>query len=250
MRQRNETATAMALACCMWLLCACSSNNPPAANGNDPAEPAFSAELFSTASSNVDNPYFPLVPGTVQIYEIVTEDETEIVVVEVLDETRTVAGVVCVVVRDRVYVDELLIEDTHDWYAQDDEGNVWYMGEEVVNYEYDDDGNLEETNDDGSWESGVDGAEPGIAMWAAPVIGAPYRQEFYEDEAEDMAVVVATDATVILGDGTIYVNCLQILEWTPLEPFAVEYKYYASGVGVVLEDKVGADERVELTDFS
>ena len=162
-----------------------------------------------------------------------------------LEETRTVAGVECIVVRDRVYLDGLLIEDTHDWFAQDDDGNVWYMGEEVVNYEYDDD-NLLGTDDEGSWEAGVDGALPGIVLWASPMAGAPYRQEYYEDEAEDMAIVVATGVTVVLGDGSTFPNCLQTLEWSPLESSALEYKYYAPDIGVVAEKALGDAARVEL----
>lgn len=221
---------------------ACSSG----ASLPDPEEPAFSALLFSAVSAEVDHSFLPLVPGMVHLYQGETEDGVETTVVEVFDETRVVAGVECIVVRDRVYLGELLIEDTIDWFAQDDEGNVWYMGEEVVNYEYDDDENLVGTDDGGSWEAGVDGAEPGVVMWASPAIGVPYRQEYYEEEAEDMAVVVAMGVTVVLGDGATYLNCLKTLEWSPLEPFAVEYKYYAPGVGVVLEEAAGTGDRAEL----
>jgi hypothetical protein len=180
-------------------------------------------------------------------YEVETDDGVEEILVEVLDETRIVDGLLCRVVRDRVYLDGLLIEDTHDWYAQDDAGNVWYMGEEVVNFEYDDDDNLIDMSDDGSWEAGVDGAEAGVLIWAVPVVGSSYRQEYYEDEAEDMAVVVATSVTVQLEDGTTFLNCLKTLEWTPLEPFALEYKFYAPGIGLVAEEPIPGDERVELT---
>ena len=121
-------------------------------------------------------------------------------------------------------LDSVLIEDTHDWYAQDDAGNVWYMGEDVINYEYDDEGNLLETNSDGAWEAGVDGAEAGIIMWATPVPGPSYRQEFWEDEAEDMGLVIKTGVTVVLEDGTTYTNCVKTLEWTPLEPEGLEFK--------------------------
>jgi hypothetical protein len=236
-------ATLAGLALFLALVCgACSSGGVAA----DPGEPAFGVQLFSAGSADIDNNYFPLVPGYVYTYQAETEDGIETIVVEVLDETRVVAGVECAVVRDRVYVDELLVEDTHDWFARDDDGNVWYMGEEVVNYEYDDEGNLLGTDDEGAWEAGVDGALPGVVMWASPTPDAPYRQEYYEEEAEDMATVVATGVTVVLGDGTIFTDCLETLEWSPLEPFALEYKYYAPGVGVVAEEAPGDDERVEL----
>ena len=150
-------------------------------------------------------------------------------------------------VRDRVYLDGTLIEDTHDWYAQDDDGNVWYMGEEVVNYEYDDDGNLIGTNSDGAWEAGSTAARAGIIMFAAPAVGRAYRQEFHPGEAEDVAVVVATGVTVTLADGTTFTNCLRVLEGTPLEPAGLGYKLHAPGVGVVLEESPRGHERVELT---
>ena len=177
--------------------------------------------------------------------QVETEDGVETIVVEVLEETRVVNGVTCVVVRDQEFLDELLIEDTHDWYAQDDDGNVWYMGESVINYEYDDDDNIISTDNEGSWEAGVDGAIPGIIMKATLIIGDSYQQEFYEGEAEDMAKIEALEVQVELEDGTIYNNCLQTLEWDPLEPDDEEYKYYAPDVGLIKEELVDGDETAE-----
>ncbi len=219
--------------------------------------PDFAAATF-TSPTDVDNTYFPLVPGTTWTYTAETEDGVETTVVEVLDETRTVNGITCRVVRDRVYLgdglplgpEDLLVEDTHDWYAQDDAGNVWYMGEDVVNYEYDDEGTEIGTSDEGSWESGVDGAEPGYLMLASPAAGTSYYQEYYEGEAEDMAYVVATGVTVELDDGTTYTGCVQTLDWNPLEPDVLEYKWYAPGVGVVKEEALTADEIVELVSLA
>jgi hypothetical protein len=212
--------------------------------------PDFSAATFSNPTV-VDNQFFPLVPGTAMTYLAEAEDEVETVVVEVLDATRVVGGVDSRVVRDRVYVDELLVEDTHDWFAQDDAGNVWYMGEQVDNYEYDDEGEIIEINHDGAWETGEDVAEvgstalPGHQMKAAPAPGNLYHQEYYPGEAEDMAEVLALDVPVTLDDGTMY-SCLQTRDFTPLEPGVNEHKYYAPGVGLVLEEKVGDEERLEL----
>ena len=209
--------------------------------------PDFEAAMF-TDPTTVDNTYLPLVPGTTYTYEKETEDGLETVVVEVLEETRVVNGVECIVVRDMVSLEDLLIEDTYDWYAQDDEGNVWYMGEEVTNYEYDDDDELLETNEDGSWEAGVDGALAGIVMWADPVVGESYYQEYWEDEAEDMGMVHSLNVTVELSDDTVYENCLKILDWNSLEPGVIEFKYYAPGVGVVKEEEA-EDQILELVDM-
>jgi len=211
----------------------------------DDSLPSPAATTF-TNTTVIDNPYLPLLPGTTYTYELETEDGVETIVVEVLNETKEILGVETVVVRDRAYLDGLLIEDTYDWFVQDDDGNVWYVGEEVVNYEYDDEDNLIETNDDGSWETGVDGALPGIVMWANPVVGTSYYQEYLEDEAVDMGYVVATGVEVELSDETIYENCVQTLDWTSQEPFVMEYKYYAPNVGLILEEHVGGDESAEL----
>ena len=121
-----------------------------------PELPDFSAAVFSN-SLKIGNPYWPMNPGTTWTYEGVTSDpetgetESETIIVEVLDDTRTVFGVETRIVRDRVFLDGLLIEDTFDWYAQDDAGNVWYMGEEVTDFEYDDEGNRIGTSHTGAW---------------------------------------------------------------------------------------------------
>ena len=120
-----------------------------------------------------------------------------------------------------------MIEDTHDWFAQDKDGNVWYFGEEVDNYE---DGVI--ANHYGSWEAGVDGAQPGIIMLGNPVIGLQYRQELYSGEAEDQGEVVGNNESVTVAAGT-FNGCLKIKETNPLDPEVLEYKYYANGVGLV-----------------
>ncbi len=209
--------------------------------------PDISGQTFSNPSV-ITHPLLGFGPGMTASFMADTEDGLETILIEVQPATQVVDGLVCAVVRDRVFLDGLLIEDTLDWYAQDDAGNVWYMGEAVLNYEYDDDDMLIGTDTDGSWEAGVDGAEPGILMWATPAAGLPpYRQEYWEDEAEDMGLVIATGVTVTLGDGTVYTNAVKILEWTPLEPYGLEHKYFVPSLGVVLEQKAGGGERVERT---
>lgn len=193
--------------------------------------------------SGIDNPYLPFVSGATWSYEGTDGEETEIIDVVVLDETREVMGIEATVVHDTVSDAEgALIEDTYDWYAQDREGNVWYLGEESAEYE---DGEIVST--EGSWEAGVDGALPGIVMEANPQVGDAYRQEYYEGEAEDMAEVARSGESETVAYGT-FDDLLVIKEWNPLEPDVVEEKYYAQGTGVVLEVKVaGGEGRVELT---
>lgn len=190
----------------------------------------------------IDNPYMPLIPGTTRIYEGETEDGTEHVEVTVLDETRVVMGVTVTVVRDTVTLDGVLLEDTHDWFAQDQEGNVWYFGEEVDNYE---DGVL--TDHHGAWEAGVDGALPGIVMVANPAdhTGEAYRQEYYAGEAEDMGEVMSVNETITVPFGT-FTDVVQTKDWTPLEPDVLEHKFYAAGVGVIKELAVDSGEMSEL----
>jgi hypothetical protein len=200
-------------------------------------------------STVIDNPWLPLVPGTTLTYEADTEDGKETIVVEVLYQVRTVMGIDCVVVRDTVRLEGVVIEDTRDWFAKDEDGNVWYFGEEVDNYEYDDDGNLLGIDHEGAWEAGVDGAVPGIVMKAEPRVGDSYRQEYHEGEAEDMGAVIDTGDPVTLP-GFDTMTCLKTRDWTPLEPDAIEFKWYARGLGVVREQTGDGSETVNLVDFA
>jgi hypothetical protein len=156
-----------------------------------------------------------------------------------------------VVIQDREWVSEdcdgvyVLVEDTFDWFAQDDAGNVWYLGEDTTSW--DDDENCLSTG--GAWQSGEDGAEPGVIMTAQPRRGASYRQEFYEGEAEDMAKVLRLDAPVSIEFGE-YAGCLKTKEFTPLEPGHIEHKYYCrvseGGPGLALVNELkGRTMRVE-----
>lgn len=182
----------------------------------------------------VDNPYFPLAVGSRWVYEgeADTPGEVEHIEVVVLPESKEILGISATVVRDTVSVAGVVIEDTLDWYAQDKDGNVWYLGEDVKNYE---DGKLVDT--DGSFEAGVDGALPGIVMLAHPAVGDAYRQEFYEGEAEDLGEVlsIGEEKTVRAGH---YTDVLVTKDWNPLEPEVIEQKTYASGVGVIFEEHV------------
>jgi hypothetical protein len=193
----------------------------------------------------IDNPYLPYAVGSRWVYEGESEGETERIEVEVLDETREVMGIAATVVRDSVYVEDELVEDTYDWFAQDADGNVWYLGEDTREF----DGSVE-VSTAGAWEAGVDGALPGIVMPAAPQVGDAFRQEFYPGEAEDMGKIteVGVSRTIGLGD---FDDVVVMTHWTPLEPDVIEEKWYARGVGTIYEEAVaGGDERVELIEFT
>jgi len=192
--------------------------------------------------SGVTNPFYPLTPGTTYTYQSETEDGTEKNIVIVTNETRNILGITTIVVWDRVWQDEDLVEETHDWYAQDKEGNVWYFGEDSKEYDGMD------TNTDGSWEAGVDGAEPGIIMEASPKVGDSYMQEYYKGHAEDMGDVVSLAETVSVPFGT-FTDCLQTRDWSKLETSLNEYKYYCKDVGgLALEVEIDSGVRVELVD--
>jgi hypothetical protein len=189
----------------------------------------------------IDNPYLPLKPGTTWEYKSVSTDGEEHIVVTVLDKTKVVDGVTATVVHDKVtHPDGSLVEDTYDWFAQDTQGNVWYLGEATKAYEGD------KISTEGSWEAGVDGARAGRFMLADPKVGARYQQEFYQGHAEDVGEVLATDESVTGPTGS-YDRIVKTEDTTPLEPDVVEHKWYAPGVGTVQEQDVkGGDEKVTL----
>lgn len=189
---------------------------------------------------DVDNPYMPLIPGRTLTYQ----EGDERVVVSVTDSTRMVMGVEVRVVRDREYDGERLIEDTEDWFAQDNDGNVWYFGEATAECR---DGVI--ATRAGEWQAGVDGAQPGIVMLAAPRVGDYYRQEFYRGRAEDVARVRELGATVT-HEGITYQSALVTEDFTALEPGRLEHKMYAPDVGLVQEGPAGgvAVRLVDRTD--
>lgn len=189
--------------------------------------PAILASNFSNPTA-LTNPYFPIQVGKKYIYEGQTEDGFERIEIELTSQTKTVMGIACAVVRDRVWVDKVLVEDTDDWYAQDNNGTVWYMGEYVT--DYNPDGSIKSHG--GAWEAGVDDAKAGIQMLASPAVGMKYRQEYYFDEAEDEAEIVETGKTVTIPLDT-YKNCIVIKEWTELEPGHFGQKIYAPGIGMI-----------------
>lgn len=188
--------------------------------------PAINPANFTT---NVTNDYFPLDPGTTCRYS--TPDGSETMTVEVTSRTKVVMGVTTIVVIETHRENGQVVEVSENWYAQDQDGNVWYFGEFSQNYE-----NGVPISTAGSWEAGVDGAKPGIIMPDDPQHGQTYFQEFAPDVATDQAMVLTTNDTVTVPAGT-YTNVLRTKEWTPLENATVEHKYYAPGVGLIMEQK-------------
>jgi hypothetical protein len=193
--------------------------------GADPVD--LDPERFTV---EIDNPYWPMSPGTQWTYREVDEEGSDLeVVVTVTSTTKEIAnGVTARVVRDSVTEDGTLIEDTFDWYAQDADGAIWYLGEDTAEFE---DGEI--VTAAGSFEAGVDGALPGIIMPAEPVAGMQYRQEYYEGEAEDNGEILSADEQVDVSTGH-YDDVVLTKDTITIEPDVVEYKLYARDVGPVL----------------
>jgi hypothetical protein len=182
-------------------------------------------------SGPVDNPWYPLRPGTTWIYRGSEGGEPSRDVMRVEARAKTIQGVRCVVVHDNVYLSGRLAERTLDWFAQDADGNVWYFGEATA--ELDANGRVRTT--EGSWEAGVDGARAGIVMPAHPKVGQAFRQEYYRGHAEDHFGIVSLSSVVRVPFGSS-VHALLTREWTPLQPGHVEHKFYVEGVGLVKDD--------------
>lgn len=194
----------------------------------------------SSFSAHVGNPWFPLLPGTRYVYTGVKDGKRARDVVLVTHATRTIDGVPCVAVDDRLTLGGHLEERTTDWYSQDAQGNVWYFGESTA--ELDAHGRV--TSTEGSWLAGVDGAQPGVFMPAHPRVGQAGRQEYYKGHAEDHFKVIGLFNTVSPRGPA---NTLLTEETTPLEPGTVDHKLYVRGIGTVLEQtERGGNERNEL----
>jgi hypothetical protein len=194
---------------------------------------------------DITNTYWPMEPGDRWISSE-TDGKGDVLRVEVTvqDETYTVAsGIEARVVHDRVTREGAVVEDTLDWYAQDGDGNIWYLGEKTAEYE-----NGQVVSTEGSWEAGVDGAQPGIAVPADPEPGLTYRQEYLKGQAEDQGTVLSTDEQVGVPTG-IYTGALLTRDTTALEPDLVELKFYAPGIGPVLTvESSGGAGREELVE--
>ena len=221
---------------------------PAIGRGSDRAAlataPAPSAARFDHPQ---ENRYFPLRPGTVSRYRVRDEGERLREKVTVTGRTRTILGVRTTVVRDVLRrADGTLAERTHDWYAADDDGNVWYFGEATATF--DRHGHLDSR--EGSWQAGVRGAVQGVIMPADPQPTDAYRQEFRRGHAEDQAWIVQRHARVRVPYGHLR-DVVRSFEWSRLEPHVLSAKYYAPGLGIVREqDVAGGSESVALVSVS
>ena len=194
--------------------------------------------------SRIDNKYFPLRPGTTFLYHGSEEGKARRVSVFVTHKTKMILGIRATVVLDQVRAGGKREEKTFDWYAQDKHGNVWYLGEDSSDFV-----NGKWIRSDGSWQAGVTGAKAGIVMKADPRVGNIYRQEYYAGHAEDRARVVSRreQAGVPFGH---FRRVLMTREDIPLEPRALEFKFYARGIGPVLAVSVsGGSDREELVRY-
>jgi hypothetical protein len=187
-------------------------------------------------TTRIDNAWFPLKPGVTYVYRGRDNGKRSHDVVSVRHRIFKIVGVACRVVKDRLYLNGRLKERTKDYYTQDEDGNVWYFGEDTE--ELDRNGNV--VSREGSWRTGRNGAEAGIFMQADPQVGDQFRQEFYRRHAEDHYQVLSLGAEVKVPYGHFGRNQLRrnvelTKEWTPLEPEVRDHKYYVRGIGEVKE---------------
>src|SRR6266498_4081689 len=205
--------------------------------------PTFDKSNFQD-SLKIDNKYFSLKPGAIMIYNGTDEEGKSMRdTVTVTNDTKEIQGVTTRVVNDTVWVEGKLTETTNDWYAQDDKGNVWYMGEDTTDF------TNKKNPKEGSWESGVKGARGGLIMQAEPKIGSTYDQEFAKNVAEDKATVLSFNNNVTVPYGS-FSNVLKTKEFSALEPDVVEQKYYAANVGDIKEKTLkGSKEGIELVEI-
>jgi hypothetical protein len=214
----------------------CGSESQSLPHGAEPAN--LDAADFV---ERIDNPYWPMAPGSRWVYR----EDGQRVEVTVTDRTKEILGIRATVVHDVVTEDGELVEDTDDWYAQDKDGNVWYLGEATKEYE---NGKVKTT--EGSWDAGVDGAEAGVLLPGEPEVGMAYRQEYYKGEAEDRGEILSLEEKVEVPFGS-FEGVLMTRDTTPLEPDVVEHKFYARGLGPVLAIGIsGGSGREELVRFT
>jgi hypothetical protein len=247
MRIRNLIALGLGVLAAALTLAACGGEDE---GGDDSGLPqgGETVELDPAEfTTEIDNPWWPMRVGARWVYrETDQEGSVQRDVVTVTDRTKRIAnGVEARVVHDVATEDGEPIEITDDWYAQDADGNVWYLGEDTAEYE-----NGKVKTREGSFEAGVDGAQAGVIMPADPQVGQSYRQEYYKGHAEDAGKNLSLDEQVEVPFGH-FTGVLETAESNPLEPKVDEHKFFAKGVGPVLALTLsGGSDREELLDYS
>jgi hypothetical protein len=190
----------------------------------------------------VNNPYFPLKPGTLFVYKGSEDGQHLVEYLRVTHKHKRIEGVRTIVISDVLYANGHLNERTKDWYADDNSGNTWYFGEKTATYHP----NGTVASREGSWQAGVNGGVAGIIMTANPHPTQAYRQEFLKGHAEDQAWIVANHGTVRVPYGKVH-RVVRSYEWTRLEPNVVSLKLYGPHLGIVAErDVAGGTENMKL----
>lgn len=215
-----------------WMSAAGATSRAPRGT---PREPVLDPANFVSV---IDNPYYPLPVGRVLVYRGVRDGQTQTDRVTVTDQTKVIQGITATVVLDVARHRGEPLEKTIDWFAQDDQGNVWYLGEDTKAYLPNG-----QVDTSGSWEAGVNGAVAGIIMEADPQVPDSYRQEYLKGEAEDTAWIIGRGGSVTVPSGTL-ADTLTSLEHTVLEPTVVDEKVYAPGLGIVLEQALAGGQEV------
>ena len=215
--------------------CGGSSQNtsaPPTGSGGAGTTPVTATAPDATNFDGhvVDNSWFPLIPGMTWEYRGVKDGEPSREIMVATSKTKTIQGVPCTVVNDKLYLSGKLEERTLDYYAQDKDGNVWYFGEDTAELKP----NGEVKSTEGTWLAGRDGAVAGIFMPADPQVGQSFRQEYYKGQAEDHFRILSLNEQVTTPGATSD-QAMLTMEWTPLEPNVIDHKYYVQGIGTVLE---------------
>ena len=219
-------------------------SNTPATYPHDQVSTEYSPEINrADFSTNITNKYFSLPVGKKMTFEGITaEGVNERIVIEVLPETKIIENIETITYLDRVYNNDQLVEETKDYLAQHINGDVWYFGEDVNNFE---NGKLKDHA--GTFLHGKDGAKAGIWMKANQNVGDSYRQEYYKGEAEDIRNTVAVGVTVATHMG-VYTDCVKVYDWTPLDKTSKEHKYYCPKTSsLVLNEDLETGKRSELT---
>jgi hypothetical protein len=214
---------------------------------SEPLLPAFDPAAFAPGQP-IDNPYLPLAEGFYREFTAAAP-ALERIVLQYGGPGPVLGGVETTILLDQAFEDGLLVEETRDFYAQDRDGNVWYMGEDVTNITYDDEDRVTGTDSRSSWRTGVNDALPGYQMPAKPAPGIAFIQEHAPaDAAMDAGEIIAVGGT-LTGPTGDYTNVVAIYETSPVEPALQEIKYYAPGTGMIrAEEAVDAQKaNPELT---